>query len=164
MNTRKDAFWGVGRDGKCGANTLGGTLAATRLAFRSARVRRDGLCSFCGTEPIFVSTVSAAIFPYCSPGCRVKLGLPEEEPAEAMEAVPVEATQEPVTAPLAISTKPGAGSGDAASDSTRAAVGTPTRGGARKSALGGAAAGTPRASAAGTPRASGKGTKVSGAC
>jgi hypothetical protein len=80
--TRKDNYWGIGRDGKTGANKLGVLLAVLREKLLNGGIPRNGLCTACSKADVWVSSVSAKVFPYCSPGCRVRLGLPAEVPAE----------------------------------------------------------------------------------
>lgn len=97
--TRNDAYWGVGRDGKSGKNRLGELMVRLRLAFREGRLpevsrvlplwwhapldkrtlTQDGRCTGCAMADCYVGTMSAEPFPYCSPSCRISLGLPEEK-------------------------------------------------------------------------------------
>lgn len=57
-------------------------LSSVKTAPGGSLLRRDGLCAACTSAPVYVSTMSCTIYPYCSPGCRVLLGLPEEVPVE----------------------------------------------------------------------------------
>ncbi len=78
VHTRNDAVWGVGRDGKTGENRMGNALMRLRDGVKSKRIPRDGLCAACRRDTVLVSSVSATVMSYCSPGCRAKLGLAEE--------------------------------------------------------------------------------------
>lgn len=80
--TRKDNYWGVGRDGKSGENKYGELLMRVRNVLQRRNVPTSGRCAHCNAADVWVSTVSATVFPYCSPGCRVALGMPEEISAE----------------------------------------------------------------------------------
>ena len=80
--TRKDNYWGVGRDGKSGENKYGELLMRVRNVLQRRNVPTSGKCAHCNAADVWVSTVSATVFPYCSPGCRIALGMPEEISAE----------------------------------------------------------------------------------
>lgn len=76
-----------------------------RDGLRKGTIPRNGLCKSCEVQGVWVSTISATIFPYCSPGCRIALRLPEESAdTELPPELASEITAASITAPPVVDT------------------------------------------------------------